>query len=274
MVKIGEQQVGLTEDKNKTTKHNFLNFNNTLQNKQVEVGKPPFQGCISELNIGGKKIDLNANSSNTLPGCNSSIDLCEQLPCQNGICKDDFNDFKCECPPFYTKKTCNETLDINCAFKTNLCNNNGQCVNKTTVGNSTKTISQNGVDMFTCNCNNGYEGVHCENMTNECESDPCKNNGTCTDGHLDFECACRSGYTGKTCVDLLTDDGGNDALPYIIGFSVLGAVILIIVIVVIVAKYCRDKSGMEGTYSPNKEEQTAGNVEMSTVKKPKTERLI
>ena len=31
---------------------------------------------------------------------------------------------------------------------------------------------------------------------------------------------------------------------------------------------------MEGTYSPNKEEQQSGNVEMNSMKKPKPERLI
>lgn len=34
---------------------------------------------------------------------------------------------------------------------------------------------------------------------NECESNPCKNNGTCIDGLADFTCLCREGWKGKTC---------------------------------------------------------------------------
>ncbi|XP_022803614.1 uncharacterized protein LOC111340956 [Stylophora pistillata] len=34
---------------------------------------------------------------------------------------------------------------------------------------------------------------------NECESDPCRNNSTCTDLIGDYLCSCISGYTGKQC---------------------------------------------------------------------------
>lgn len=34
---------------------------------------------------------------------------------------------------------------------------------------------------------------------NECEPNPCKNNGTCIDGHADFTCLCKNGWKGKTC---------------------------------------------------------------------------
>ena len=35
--------------------------------------------------------------------------------------------------------------------------------------------------------------------TNECEPNPCGNNGTCIDGIRSFKCNCTSGWTGLTC---------------------------------------------------------------------------
>ena len=34
---------------------------------------------------------------------------------------------------------------------------------------------------------------------NECDSGPCMNDGTCTDGVNSFECVCSLGYMGTTC---------------------------------------------------------------------------
>jgi hypothetical protein len=36
-------------------------------------------------------------------------------------------------------------------------------------------------------------------VTDECQSDPCLNNGTCIDEVNDFECICPEGFTGLTC---------------------------------------------------------------------------
>lgn len=35
--------------------------------------------------------------------------------------------------------------------------------------------------------------------TDECNPNPCYNNGSCTDLVADFECDCRNGWKGKTC---------------------------------------------------------------------------
>lgn len=34
---------------------------------------------------------------------------------------------------------------------------------------------------------------------NECESNPCINNGHCVDNVLSYSCVCAPGYTGVTC---------------------------------------------------------------------------
>ena len=33
----------------------------------------------------------------------------------------------------------------------------------------------------------------------ECESNPCENDGTCIDMEGEYECECESGYTGTHC---------------------------------------------------------------------------
>jgi hypothetical protein len=56
-----------------------------------------------------------------------------------------------------------------------------------------------GVNDFTCDCPDGYDGKTCSNNPDECATNPCVNEGTCTDGVNDFTCDCPEGYDGKTC---------------------------------------------------------------------------
>ena len=371
-------------------------WRSAIVNTDIRVGEGNgvefkfYRGCLNGLDVGGVPVDLSVatNSDGVTPGCHRSFDSCtSNTTCATGAaCKEDFNDFKCECPTFYTSKTCNETLDLTCDFKRDFCNN-GTCRNLAN-GRSSPTVSQNGKDYFQCTCSVGYEGPLCDANINECDPDPCKNGtcvdevngyrcqcdpgfsgvncennindcspdlcqngmrcidgvnkytcdcegrftgvnceqdidecadrdvckqrGNCTNSHGSFSCACDSGYFGTNCQynnthicaiqkpcmnggTCLSDISGynctcpeqylgpnctalavveDDNLPLIIGLSAAAAAIVIIVFLIFLVRFCRDKSGMEGTYSPNKEEQAGGNVEMHTVKKPKTERLI
>lgn len=45
----------------------------------------------------------------------------------------------------------------------------------------------------------GFAGELCNFEYNECESNPCLNNGQCTDHIGGFSCQCTRGYTGKRC---------------------------------------------------------------------------
>lgn len=56
----------------------------------------------------------------------------------------------------------------------NVCKNAGRCVN---VGNSHK-----------CECQPGYTGSYCEEMVDECKSNPCRNGATCKDYQGTYEC--------------------------------------------------------------------------------------
>lgn len=37
-----------------------------------------------------------------------------------------------------------------------------------------------GQGSYTCSCKEGFTGIDCERNISECDSNPCKNGGTCT----------------------------------------------------------------------------------------------
>lgn len=45
----------------------------------------------------------------------------------------------------------------------------------------------------------GFSGEFCNYEYNECDSNPCLNDGQCTDHVGGFSCKCTRGYTGKRC---------------------------------------------------------------------------
>eukprot|EP00058_Branchiostoma_floridae_P022713 XP_002608203.1 hypothetical protein BRAFLDRAFT_90357 [Branchiostoma floridae] len=65
------------------------------------------------------------------------------------------------------------------------CENGGTC--------------RDGINEYTCDCADGFEGTHCETDTNECEGVTCENGGTCRDGINEYSCDCADGFNGDTC---------------------------------------------------------------------------
>lgn len=55
---------------------------------------------------------------------------------------------------------------------------------------------KDGVATFTCVCQPGYTGHHCETNINECHSQPCRHGGTCQDRDNAYQCLCLKGTTG------------------------------------------------------------------------------
>ena len=56
----------------------------------------------------------------------------------------------------------------------------------------------------------GYTDRQCQTNINDCISQPCANNGSCTDEVNTFSCSCRPGYTGMDC-SVNIDDCVQDA---------------------------------------------------------------
>ena len=192
--------------------------------------------------------------------CDKDFNECQSNPCRNNRpCSDLIDDYTCDCGGIYQGRNC-ET-DINECLNATACSGHGNCTN--TDGS------------FYCTCDHGYFGENCaNNNTQLCEVlKPCQNGASCADDMVGYNCTCTSKFDGVNCTNALVL-AEDDNLPLVLGLSVAAVVILLIILVTCLVRYCRDKSGMEGTYSPNKEEQAGGNVEMHAVKKPKTERLI
>ena len=60
---------------------------------------------------------------------------------------------------------------------------------------------------YSCGCQNGYTGTHCETFMNNCGSNPCQNGGTCAEGTstTKYSCSCPSGTGGVNC-ETVTDN--------------------------------------------------------------------
>ena len=56
-------------------------------------------------------------------------------------------------------------------------------------------------DFFRCDCDLGFTGFFCDVEVQECDSDPCWNNGVCgEESEGEFECDCDdTGFTGVHC---------------------------------------------------------------------------
>ena len=55
------------------------------------------------------------------------------------------------------------------------------------------------INGFECRCLPGYRGRLCEEDVNECVSSPCLHGGQCTDLINDYSCRCKPGWYGKRC---------------------------------------------------------------------------
>lgn len=109
-------------------------------------------------------------------------DECVRYPgCLHGTCD---QPWKCNCKEGWGGLFCNQDL--------NYCTNHRPCRNDATCTNT-------GQGSYTCTCRPGFSGKTCEIETNECDSNPCKNGGSCNDLENDYTCTCPQGFYGKNC---------------------------------------------------------------------------
>ncbi|XP_076727620.1 EGF-like repeat and discoidin I-like domain-containing protein 3 [Callospermophilus lateralis] len=52
---------------------------------------------------------------------------------------------------------------------------------------------------YVCKCPRGFNGIHCQHNINECEAEPCKNGGICTDLVANYSCECPGEFMGRNC---------------------------------------------------------------------------
>jgi len=126
--------------------------------------------------------------------CAEEKDECDNSGCLNGLCIDLFNNYNCSCFTGWEGRNCNSRI--------NYCVGSHPTLGPCNVGGSIACI--NGNSTFMCSCFIGFNGTLCEIDIDDCVSDPCLNDGNCTDLPFgQFMCSCGTGYSGSTCeVDL------------------------------------------------------------------------
>nr|DBA26911.1 TPA: hypothetical protein GDO54_011108 [Pyxicephalus adspersus] len=109
-------------------------------------------------------------------------DECIRYPgCLHGTCQ---QPWQCNCQEGWGGLFCNQDL--------NYCTHHKPCKNGATCTNT-------GQGSYTCSCRPGYTGPNCEIEINECDNNPCKNGGSCTDLENSYSCSCPPGFYGKNC---------------------------------------------------------------------------
>lgn len=87
------------------------------------------------------------------------------------------------------------------------CKNNGICSEGITVFEDTRITDSQSLILtsplvnheFSCKCNEGFMGKHCEKRQDPCSPTPCQAGGTCRRQGYDFHCICPPMREGKFC---------------------------------------------------------------------------
>ncbi|XP_055380293.1 protocadherin-like wing polarity protein stan [Condylostylus longicornis] len=104
------------------TCHRFLDLTGPLQvgglpriSANFPVQTQDYMGCISDLKIDNRYVDLNAfvADNGTISGCPQKSSQCNSEPCFNGgICREGWNTHICECPEGFTGNACQENVPL------------------------------------------------------------------------------------------------------------------------------------------------------------------
>ena len=96
-----------------------------------------------------------------------------------------------------------------------------------------------GLNTFTCVCDDGYTGEHCEVEINECErlNITCSEHGQCMKDASTYRCVCDPHFTGETYSDILDKTQAPDKtldMQAVLGGTIETVVFLFLLILVAV----------------------------------------
>ncbi|XP_075403418.1 cadherin EGF LAG seven-pass G-type receptor 3 [Tenrec ecaudatus] len=77
------------------------------------VSHKDFVGCMRDLHIDGRRVDMAAFVANngTTAGCQAKLRFCDSSPCKNsGLCSERWGGYVCDCPVGYGGKDCRLTM--------------------------------------------------------------------------------------------------------------------------------------------------------------------
>ncbi|XP_041479272.1 sushi, von Willebrand factor type A, EGF and pentraxin domain-containing protein 1-like [Lytechinus variegatus] len=69
-------------------------------------------------------------------------------------------------------------------------------------------------NMFTCTCKDGFTGLYCEGFVDICEENHCQNDGTCATVEGQLICTCLEGFSGDHCEFEIVDGGWSGWSPW------------------------------------------------------------
>uniref|UniRef100_A0A669ER87 Delta-like protein n=1 Tax=Oreochromis niloticus TaxID=8128 RepID=A0A669ER87_ORENI len=149
------------------------------------------------------------------------IDYCLPNPCQNGaVCFNLATDYYCACPEDYEGKNCSHLKDhcrtttckvidsCTVAVASNSTPGGERYISSNVCGPHGRCQSQAG-GQFSCECQEGFRGTYCHENINDCESNPCRNGGTCIDKVSVYQCICGDGWEGDHCEINIDDCSTN-----------------------------------------------------------------
>uniref|UniRef100_A0A667Z1D6 Delta-like protein n=1 Tax=Myripristis murdjan TaxID=586833 RepID=A0A667Z1D6_9TELE len=154
--------------------------------------------------------------------CQLDIDYCLPNPCQNGApCFNLATDYYCACPEDYEGKNCSHLKDhcphlslpavidsCTVAVASNSTPGGERYISSNVCGPHGRCRSQAG-GQFSCECQEGFRGTYCHENINDCESNPCRNGGTCIDKVSVYQCICGDGWEGDHCEINIDDCSTN-----------------------------------------------------------------
>ncbi|CAF4304153.1 unnamed protein product, partial [Adineta steineri] len=153
------------------------------------------------INLPNGEYQCQCSEGMTGKNCDIPLLPCDSNPClNNSTCLTlSLTNYTCVCPPLYSGLRCSEQRT---SCSKNSCQGNATCIIHSVTGEEI------------CQCPDERYGINCEFISacglnpcktcdisfNTCESNPCMNDGKCSNqGNGLFTCVCSAGYSGSDC---------------------------------------------------------------------------